>query len=57
MKEIAESLSKGFPHVRIDFYSINGSVYCGEHTFYHGAGFEKFTPNEWDEKIGKHILI
>ena len=57
MQKIAERLSEGFPHVRIDFYSINGSIYCGEHTFYHEAGFGKFIPSEWDEKMGNLIKL
>ena len=57
MLKIAEALSKGFPHARIDFYGINGSIYFGEITFYHGAGFEQFTPSEWDEKMGNLIKL
>ena len=52
MKELAKTLSKGMPHVRIDFYEINGKVYFGEITFFHWGGFVKFVPQEWDEKLG-----
>ena len=29
MKLLATKLSKGIPHVRVDFYDINGKVYFG----------------------------
>ena len=53
MVRIAETLSKGFPHVRIDLYSIgNEKVYFGEYTFYHAGGMSEFTPREWDYTFG-----
>ena len=57
MIELAKVLSKDIPHVRVDFYEINGNIYFGELTFYHYSGFTKFNPNEWDEKLGKYIEI
>lgn len=55
MVELAEKLSLQFPHVRIDFYDINGKIYFGEFTFYHMSGFVKFNPEFWDEKFGSWI--
>lgn len=52
MVKLAEKLSEGLKHVRVDFYNINGEIYFGEMTFYHFSGFEKFEPEEWDEKVG-----
>lgn len=52
MLSIAEELSKGLPHVRIDLYMIYDQIYFGEFTFYHGSGFEKFKPEKWDTIIG-----
>ena len=57
MLEIASKLSQGVPFVRVDLYNINGDVYFGELTFFHGSGFEKFTPEEWDLKLGNWIKI
>ena len=34
MLEIAKDISKDFPFVRVDFYSVNQKVYIGELTFY-----------------------
>ena len=53
----AEVLSKGIPHVRVDFYIIDERVYFGEMTFYHGSGYEKITPHSLDEKMGSWIHI
>ena len=55
MVELAKVLSKGIPHVRVDFYDINGKVYFGEMTFFHFSGWEKFEPFEYDEVFGKWI--
>ncbi len=57
MKELAALMSKGIPHVRIDFYDINGHVYFGEYTFYHWSGFVPFEPETWDYKIGALISL
>lgn len=54
---LAKILSKGIPHVRVDFYDINGETYFGELTFYHFSGFERFEPEEWDYKLGKWIKL
>ena len=55
MRELAEILSKGFPHVRVDFYCVEGKIYFGEITFYHNAGLVPFEPEEWDLKLGDLI--
>ena len=57
MIKIAEVLSKGIPHVRIDLYDINGKVFFGEYTFYHFAGTRRFEPEEWDYKLGEWIEL
>ena len=57
MKELASKLSKGFPHVRIDFYDVNGNLYFGEFTFYHWGGMMPFKPKEWDYKFGEWLRL
>lgn len=57
MKEIASKLSKGIPHVRVDLYLVNDKIYFGEMTFYHFNGTAKFTPEEWDYKIGDYLHL
>jgi len=53
----ATKLSNNHPLVRIDFYSIENKIYFGEITFFHGSGFEKFDPVEWDETLGEWINL
>ena len=55
MKELAEVLSAGMPHVRVDLYDIDGRIYFGEYTFYHMSGFQPFRPEEWDYTFGSWI--
>ena len=55
MKELAKELSKGIPHVRVDFYEVDGKVYFGELTFSHWSGMTSFDPIEWDYKFGEWI--
>jgi hypothetical protein len=57
MKIIASKLSKGFPHVRVDLYEVNGSVLFGELTFYHFGGVVPFEPEAWDYKLGEYIQL
>lgn len=57
MKRLAEKLSKGIPHVRIDFYDINGKVYFGEMTFFHWSGMKPYEPEEWDYYFGSLITL
>ena len=57
MIKMAEQLSKGIPHVRVDLYNINGKIYFGELTFFHFGGIVPFKPKEWDYKIGEWLKL
>ncbi len=57
MKEIASVLSSGIPHVRVDFYEVNGKVYVGELTFFHWGGLVPFEPDDWDRVLGSYIVL
>lgn len=57
MQYLAEKLSAGIPHVRVDFYEVNGKVYFGELTFSHWMGMVPFDPPEWDRIFGDWIEI
>lgn len=57
MKAIAEKLSQGIAHVRVDLYNINGKIYFGELTFAHFCGWVPFEPEEWDYKFGSWINL
>ena len=57
MKQLAAKLSKGMPHVRVDFYEVDGQVYFGEFTFSHWGGLVPFEPEEWDYTFGSWIKL
>lgn len=57
MISFAESLSKDFPHVRVDLYNIAGNIYFGELTFYDGSGYMTFNPDSFDEEMGMKFDI
>lgn len=57
MKELAAKLSQGMRHVRIDLYELNGKIYFGEYTFFHGGGFQLCHPEKWERQLGDWIDI
>lgn len=57
MKKLAERLSRGMSHVRIDLYDTGSKVYFGEITLYDGSGMVIYDPAEWDEKIGGWLKL
>ncbi len=52
MKEVARFLSKEFPFVRVDLYSVVNRIYFGELTFYPASGYGHFTPDVFDFTLG-----
>lgn len=57
MKGFAAKLSEGLPHVRVDFYDVNGHPYFGEFTFFHLGGTGIFQPDKWDRIFGDWIKL
>lgn len=58
MIELAEKLSKGFAHVRVDFYVLNdGSIKFGEMTFTSASGNCKWDPPEQNLIYGNLINL
>lgn len=53
MVEIAEKLSEGIPHVRVDLYYVDNKIYFGEMTFTQANGVGQFEPEEFDEILGR----
>lgn len=55
---LAEKLSKGFRHARVDFYRLNdGTIKFGEMTFTSAGGVQKWTPSEYNTIIGNLITL
>lgn len=57
MKKYSEILSKGIPHVRVDWYEVRGKLYFGELTFYTCSGFVPFENEKYDFELGELIKI
>ena len=57
MKEIAAKLSVPFPHCRVDLYDVDGKVYFGEITFFHGGGCVDIKPYEKQLEMGEWIHL
>ena len=57
MRRLAEILSEGIPHVRVDFYESTKGIFFGEMTFSHWSGMVPFDPPEWDEIFGSWIEL
>ncbi len=57
MLELSGKLAEGIPHLRVDWYVLNGKLYFGEMTFYDGAGFDAFDRYEDDLMLGSWIHL
>lgn len=57
MIKLSNILSEKIPHVRVDFFEVNGKVYFGELTFYHNGGMIPFKPETFDKYLGDFIKI
>jgi hypothetical protein len=57
MIDFAEQLSQPFLYVRIDLYLIQNKIHFEELTFHNGSGFEKFTPQEFDEILDDKLKL
>lgn len=57
MIDYSKLLSQDTYHLRVDFYEINGKVYCGELTFFDGGGFHPFTPEKYNKILGDWIKL
>lgn len=57
MKSLSRILSKNLPHLRVDWYEIDGNLFFGELTFFTNSGFIPFEDEEWNNKLGKMINL
>jgi len=55
MLEYAKILSDGIPQIRTDFYVVNDRVYFGELTFFHGSGYELFSPESFETEFSSWL--
>ena len=57
MVELGNSIAVDFKYVRVDFYDVDGKLYFGEITLYHGSGYDKFYPDHYDLEYGKRLNL
>lgn len=57
MLDVARKLSKGLPHVRIDLYTIDNTIYLGEYTFFTHGGLAEFEPESFDKFFGDFVNL
>ena len=57
MLELSGVLSRGIPHLRVDWYICGGKLYLGELTFYNNSGFGPFVDPRDDELLGSWIRL
>ena len=57
MLAIAAKLAGDLVYVRVDMYLVEGRIYFGEMTFYHGSGYEPFNPGNWNDIMGGWIQL
>ena len=51
--DYSRNLSEGFPHVRVDFYIVQGHICFGEMTFTTHSGYMRFDPDSFDYELGE----
>lgn len=58
MVAVAELLSSGFPHLRVDFFIDKfGKFYVGEMTLTHFSGLVPCSPEKWDKYFGDMLEL
>lgn len=57
MIDVAKKLSKPFPFVRVDLYSLSGKTIFGELTFYPADGRKDFYPDKYNRIIGDYFVL
>lgn len=57
MIKIAEILAEDFNYARIDLYNLDGAIYFGEITLHHGSGWERFSPQKFDNFYGSKLKL
>lgn len=57
MVELGNKIASIFKYVRVDFYDVDGKLYFGEITLYHGSGYDTFFPKEYDEYFGNMLQL
>lgn len=57
MLRLSRILSEGIPHVRVDWYIVDGKLYFSELTFYDASGFDPFQDKADGLMLGSWITV
>lgn len=57
MLNIGYEIAKNMKYVRVDFFDVDGKLYCGEITLHHGAGYDAFYPEKYDLYYGQKLSL
>lgn len=57
MISMGRIIAEKLPYVRVDYYDVDGKLYFGEITLSHGAGFDRFVPDKYDEIYGERLVL
>ena len=57
MKRIGDEVASDMKYVRVDFYDVDGKLYFGEITLYHGSGYDIFVPQKYDKIYGDKLKL
>ncbi len=57
MLALAGRLTEGYPHIRADFYEVDGRPYFGELTLYTYGGLMPYHPDKWDHIFGEYLTL
>ncbi len=55
--ELSKKLSKGYPHLRVDFYIVDDRIYFGEITLYTTSGYTQFDDVTLNAKMGEWLKL
>lgn len=55
MIAIVEELCKGFQHIRVDLYNVDGKIFFGELTFYSSGGYMNIANKEYSDYLASLI--
>lgn len=55
--KLAETLSKGYYQMRVDFYLVDGKPFFGEITLYDFNGLVDIVPEQYNEIVGQQIKL
>lgn len=57
MVEFGDRIAQNFKYVRVDYYDVDGKLYFGEITLYHGTGLDHFIPEKYDLIYGNKLKL